>query len=209
MPRLSPETWSRRRRHVLVCAWGCFSRDGFHATSMDQVIEATGMSSSAVYRYFRSKDELIDATVEEAFADAETLFSTLLAEDPPPGPAHVVARLVEIVASRRDDEDYDLSRLAMQAWTESLRRPHLRHLVAEYYRTVEAQFATLARRWCDAGVVPSGSDPDALARVFTTLMPGLVVMENLVEHTAASELVAGLVALGRSAPHAVGPDMSA
>src|ERR1700761_5214614 len=117
MPRLSAETWSRRRRHVLESAWSCFSRDGFHATSMDQVIEASGMSSSAVYRYFRSKDELIDATVAEALAASEALFGSLLDDDPLPGPPAVVERLVEVVQSRTD-QPFDLSRLAMQAWTE-------------------------------------------------------------------------------------------
>ena len=57
MPRLSEQTRAQRRQHILSSAWMCFSRDGFHATSMDQVIAQTGMSSSAVYRYFGSKEE--------------------------------------------------------------------------------------------------------------------------------------------------------
>jgi len=48
MPRLSDTTRAQRRQHILTSAWGCFSRDGFHATSMDDIIAATGMSSSAV-----------------------------------------------------------------------------------------------------------------------------------------------------------------
>ncbi|HEX3781251.1 MAG TPA: TetR family transcriptional regulator, partial [Pseudonocardiaceae bacterium] len=35
-----------RRRQILTCAWTCFSRNGFHATSMDDIIAATGMSAS-------------------------------------------------------------------------------------------------------------------------------------------------------------------
>ena len=66
MPRLSEQTRAQRRQHILSSAWTCFSRDGFHATSMDQVIAETGMSSSAVYRYFDSKEELIRASAEEA-----------------------------------------------------------------------------------------------------------------------------------------------
>src|ERR1700753_3360938 len=115
MPRLSAETWSRRRRHVLESAWSCFSRDGFHATSMDQVIEASGMSSSAVYRYFRSKDELIDATVDEALADSEALFGSLLDDDPLPGPPAVVERLVEAVHSP-SGQPLGLSPLAVHTW---------------------------------------------------------------------------------------------
>jgi AcrR family transcriptional regulator len=65
MPRLSDTTRAQRRQHILTSAWRCFSRDGFHVTSMDQVIAETGMSSSAVYRYFRSKEQIIRATAEQ------------------------------------------------------------------------------------------------------------------------------------------------
>jgi hypothetical protein len=50
MPRVSDKTREQRRQHILTSAWRCFSRDGFHATSIEDVIAATGMSSSAVYR---------------------------------------------------------------------------------------------------------------------------------------------------------------
>ncbi|MFF5009788.1 TetR family transcriptional regulator [Streptomyces phaeochromogenes] len=42
---------------MLTSAWSCFSRNGFHAKPMDDVIAATGMYSSAAYRCFRSKDD--------------------------------------------------------------------------------------------------------------------------------------------------------
>jgi hypothetical protein len=41
MPRLSEQTRAQRRQHILSSAWMCFSRDGFHAASMDQVIAET------------------------------------------------------------------------------------------------------------------------------------------------------------------------
>ncbi|WP_018334022.1 TetR/AcrR family transcriptional regulator [Actinomycetospora chiangmaiensis] len=193
MPRLTTETWNRRRRHVLESAWSCFSRDGFHATSMDQVIEASGMSANAVYRYFASKDELIDATVDEALAAAEAVFATLLDDDPLPGPDRLVEQLVATVQARRG-EPYDLSRLAMQAWTEALRRDHLRARVAAYYRAVARHVEDLVRRWIDAGLVAPGTSPGAVARLVITLMPGLVVTENLVEPTVVGDLLAGLTA---------------
>jgi AcrR family transcriptional regulator len=41
---------------------------------MDDVIAATGMPSSAIYRFFRSKDDLIDAVADEALALIRDLF---------------------------------------------------------------------------------------------------------------------------------------
>ncbi|MFI9272008.1 TetR/AcrR family transcriptional regulator [Kitasatospora sp. NPDC052896] len=201
MPRISEETRTRRRRHVLTSAWSCFSRDGFHATSMDKIIEAAGMSSSAVYRYFRSKDELIDATVDEALALTEEMFARLLAADPVPSPARTLELLTDTVHSRGENADYDLSRLAMQAWTEALRRPHLRERTARYYRTAREHFGELARHWQQAGHIAPDADPEAVAALLTTLMPGIIVGEHLVDGTSGTQLLDGISAFTAPRTH--------
>ncbi len=81
MPRLSEKTRAQRRQHILTSAWTCFSRGGFHTTSMDQVIAATGMSARAVYRYFGSKEEIIHASAEEGVTRVRDIFSGLLDRD--------------------------------------------------------------------------------------------------------------------------------
>ena len=125
MPRLSDTTRAQRRQHILTSAWRCFSRDGFHATSMDDIIAATGMSSSAVYRYFRSKDELIQATADEGLAKVRQIFIELLACESCPTPAQTLALLVGELESRVENSEYDLSRIALQTWAEALRNPTL------------------------------------------------------------------------------------
>jgi len=59
------------------------------------VIAATGMSSSAVYRYFRSKDELIAAAADEALVLVRDLFGKLLEQRPAPSPAEVITAMVD------------------------------------------------------------------------------------------------------------------
>ncbi|WP_405164435.1 TetR/AcrR family transcriptional regulator [Nocardia sp. NBC_01499] len=195
MPRISEELWAQRRRHVLTSAWSCFSRNGFHATSMDQIVTASGLSTSAVYRYFPSKDELIDATADEALALIGGLFEELLATQPTPSPDQTVTALVAALHRRGEHEDYDLSQLAMQAWTEALRRPHLHELVRDYYRSTHANFAELARRWRADGHIAATADTAAIATLLTTLMPGLIVVEHLGDGISAQQLIAGITGL--------------
>ncbi|WP_369028857.1 TetR/AcrR family transcriptional regulator, partial [Nocardia farcinica] len=61
MPRVSEEHLERRRQQILVAAQRCFSRKGFYNTSMQDVFAESGLSAGAVYRYFKSKDELVAA----------------------------------------------------------------------------------------------------------------------------------------------------
>jgi len=54
-----------QRRRILDAAIACFAREGFHGTSMQKICAEAGMSPGALYRYFRSKEELIGAIVAD------------------------------------------------------------------------------------------------------------------------------------------------
>ncbi len=47
------------RDEVTRCAWDLFAKQGFEATTVDQVAEAAGMSRRTFFRYFAGKDELL------------------------------------------------------------------------------------------------------------------------------------------------------
>ncbi|GAA3751944.1 TetR/AcrR family transcriptional regulator [Streptomyces tremellae] len=196
MPRLSDDTRARRRRHILVSAWRCFSENGFHATSMDEVIAATGMSSSAVYRYFRSKDELIDATAEEGITRVRDIFERLLAATPTPTPAQTLETLVGALHDRAGNPEYDLSKLAVQTWAEALRDPALHRRTRDLYAATSSRITELATRWQAAGHLPPDSDPEAAAATVFTLMHGLIICHHLAADIPAGQLAHGLSAFG-------------
>jgi AcrR family transcriptional regulator len=208
MPRLSDTTRAQRRQHILTSAWRCFSRDGFHATSMDDVISATGMSSSAVYRYFRSKEQIIRASAEEGVANVRQIFVDLLDCDPCPDPAETLTFLVAELHRRTDNPDYDMTRLALQTWAEALRDPVLHHRVRQLYVDAVEHAAELAQRWCDIGYLPPGADTKAVAATLFSIMQGLVMMHHVVDDVPAHALRTGVALLGaatRTPPPALIP----
>jgi AcrR family transcriptional regulator len=196
MPRLSDKTREQRRQHILTSAWRCFSRDGFHATSIEDVIAATGMSSSAVYRYFRSKEEIIRASAEIGVARVRDIYVALLERDPCPTPAATLALLVDELHARTDNPDYDMTRVALQTWAEALRDPVLHEHARASYREAQADIVELAARWRDAGYIPADADTNAVAATLFSLMHGLIVMHHLVDDVGADTLLRGLSPLG-------------
>ena len=189
MPSITERRRAERRRQILTDAWTCFSRNGFHATSMDDIIAATGMSSSGVYRYFSGKDELIDAAGEESMAIFRALFDRLRATEPVPDIATTIAAIVEPVDT---DTEYDLSRVAIQAWSEALRQPQLRERAGEFYREMRSQLAALARRWQHAGLLAPQASPEAVAMVLATFMPGMLVARHAADRVSTEQVLAGL-----------------
>jgi AcrR family transcriptional regulator len=196
MPRLSDTTRAKRRQHVLTSAWRCFSRDGFHATSMDDIIAATAMSSSAVYRYFRSKEEIIRASAEEGVVRVGEIFVALLDRDPCPDPAETLTLLVAELRHRTDDPDYDMTRLALQTWAEALRDPVLHNRVRQLYLDTLDRIGELAQRWCDNGYLPPDADVQAVAAALLSIMFGMIVMHHVVDDVPADALRAGVALLG-------------
>jgi AcrR family transcriptional regulator len=196
VPKISEKTRESRRQHILSSAWKCFSSNGFHATSMDDVIAASGMSSTTVYRYFRSKDDLIGVTADEGLARVRDIFVGILERRPCPPPVETLTLLVSEVEVRISNPDFDMTRIAMQTWSESLRDPDLhKRAQAQYLETLD-RITELAEQWRADGHLSSDADPGSIALTLFSLMHGLIVMQHLVQGVVAETLHRGLASLG-------------
>lgn len=52
--------------YIAEVAAGLFYRDGIHAVGVDRIAEVAGLTKRTLYRHFRSKDELIAASLRRA-----------------------------------------------------------------------------------------------------------------------------------------------
>lgn len=55
-----------RRAEILAAAQKVFASKGYDATRMEEIAKAARLAKGTLYRYFRSKDAVYTATVEEA-----------------------------------------------------------------------------------------------------------------------------------------------
>lgn len=68
-----------RRASILREAAGLFADKGFHGVSVDDIASAVGVSPAALYRYFRSKEALYEAVLDELACTREDYIETVLA----------------------------------------------------------------------------------------------------------------------------------
>jgi TetR/AcrR family transcriptional regulator, transcriptional repressor of aconitase len=66
MPKLSQTDLDARRRQIREAANRCFARKGVQATTMREIFAEAGLSAGAVYNYFKTKEELIEAGIIES-----------------------------------------------------------------------------------------------------------------------------------------------
>ena len=58
------ESTVNKRNDIIKAAYEIFYKDGFHNSGVDKILADTGISKRTLYKYFRSKEELIIAVVE-------------------------------------------------------------------------------------------------------------------------------------------------
>lgn len=182
MPRITPERRAAKRAEIVAAARRCFSRDGFHQTSMPDIAAEAGVSAGAPYRYFASKEEIILAIAGDAFRLIFEPVERLAAGSAAPTLPDLVAACVETIsvesvtdAAGRPVPVDELLRCAVQAWSELLRNEAVLSPAAAGFETVRRTIADALRRGQAAGGVPVTLDPGYGARVVMALLHGLVL----------------------------------
>ena len=66
------------RQRILHAAGAEFRAKGFAGAGVQAVMKAAGLTHGGFYAHFRGKDDLIQATVEQAFADARAMWAEQL-----------------------------------------------------------------------------------------------------------------------------------
>ena len=54
-----------RREQIIDVATGLFRQKGYHATSLDDIADAIGFTKPAIYYYFKSKDDILFAIIDD------------------------------------------------------------------------------------------------------------------------------------------------
>ncbi|MGN9819873.1 TetR/AcrR family transcriptional regulator [Streptomyces sp. SD11] len=209
MARVSQEHLDARRRQILDGAARCFARNGFHATSMQDVLKEVNLSAGAVYRYFSGKDELIAAIVTEVLGGVREAFEDAARHTPPPMPDVLVGLVMTQVLGVGGPEKHGLTwegeasfpRLMVQVWTETLRDSELSALLREGFGAVRDAWVKVVEGYQEAGVMRADVPAEHVARTLIAAAQGFAAQQALFG-TAPVEVLQdglrGLMSVGAS-----------
>ena len=155
MPKVSAEHLANRRQQILDAAAGCFARNGFHRTSMQDIVKESGLSAGLIYRYFTGKDDMILAIVDEWHTTRAASLTT--ADDP-------LATYLDLLRAIARPAAAQQRSLSMQAWAESIREPRIRDLARQGVDDQRKAFGDTA--------------PDGLIRVLVAIYQGLLLQAS-------------------------------
>ncbi|GAA2126219.1 TetR/AcrR family transcriptional regulator [Glycomyces algeriensis] len=182
---------------VLRAATRVFLERGFSATSMSDLVAATGMNRAGLYAAFGSKHQLYITALGRYREDTEpelrsiTLRALERKDDERVDAPRVVGDLLDVVARHSKEGGF-----VVRAAVELADDPATMRRVQEAWTELERDLAAILARAVERGEMDPGTNPDRLARTVLVFVQGALVLGHADEddHRLA-EAAIGLVGL--------------
>jgi AcrR family transcriptional regulator len=170
-----------RQRQILDAAATCFGRRGFHVATMQDICAEAGMSPGSVYRYFRSKEELIVALVE---ADGAKHIARIEAVRDQPD----VFAALQVLADQTLEtlNDPELCLLHAEICAETHRNPHVKEIVRTTNAAILDSLAETLRLAQERKAIDTNLDPRLTAELLVAIVDGLGRRQSLYPELDAS-----------------------
>ena len=193
MPKISDQKRESRRQQILDAALACFSKDGFHQTGMADIVRRSGLSQGAVYLYFQSKDDIIEALAVDRHRHEAVLNSAGRQHQ---NPVEGIRALVRVYANwLADPAGEQRRRVGVHGWAEALRSRRVRAAVIEGIDVPRSILAALIERAQYQGLLRSDCRADALARSLIAVFQGFVLQATWGEDIDVAACVAVIDAM--------------
>ena len=172
---IQTEIAEERKRQILEAAEVCFARRGFHGATMPEICAEAKLSPGTVYRYFRSKDDLIEALVEQDRADSLELIAFIgRAGDIPTAIGHAVDEALAAV------DDPAAAAVYLEVGAEAARNPRVAAIVRRHDESVTGALADLLHRGQERGEVSPTIEPHLTAGLIFAMIDGVITRKALI-----------------------------
>src|SRR3984885_7800958 len=142
---------AERRQRILEAAERAFVRNGFHATTMQGIADEVAMSAGNLYRYFPSKEAIVEGLCERDQAELAQAFSELMADD-----RHIMEAVHYGLRKHVLDKSQEKARLLIEIWAEAGRNPR----VAAMTRAIDAEVLARLEKLIDAAKASGAAAPE-------------------------------------------------
>jgi len=157
-----------RRERIIEAAERAFVRHGFHAATMQHVAEEADMSAGNLYRYFPSKEAIVEALCARDQEGRAGDFVELLTQN-----ADIVQAITAGLRDHVFSKPPEKARMIVEIWAEAGRNPR----VAEISRAIDVDVLAGIEKLMDAakaaGVASPRLDSRFGAGFFFTFVAGL------------------------------------
>ena len=176
MPRLSAEQRQTHRQRIVDAAWRCVSRTGYCDLRVDDICAEAGVSKGSFYLYFKRKNDVLFALLEEDAAEIEErVRSVALANRPGIDRLRLFAQTM-----LADHNDQGRMQVRADLWAEMFCEKDVRTRFVEHLDQRRRLLSDAIKEGIETGEFDGGVPAETLARILLAIVDGLML------HAAAS-----------------------
>jgi len=172
-PKVTEAHAAARREQILLAAMQCFANKGFHKTTVQDICKSAQLSPGAVYSYFESKDEIIEALGKMGEQMNDNTFDTAVEQEYASPQATVNGALSLFLSQYRDPMFQTAARMDAMLLAESLSNEQLSTILQRNYKGVMERIREMVTQMQAAGAMDPELAPTAVAQVLFSLVQGL------------------------------------
>jgi TetR/AcrR family transcriptional regulator, transcriptional repressor for nem operon len=175
----------RTRQRILDIAYDSIVHKGFAATSIEELVEAAGITKSGFFYHFKDKNDLARQALERFIADDNELLDTLtararaLCDDP----LQSFLLFLNLYAEAMDgmEELHPGCLIATVTYQAALFDPVVLRMNRESVLALRRRFSTWLEEIAAVHPPRSQADFDALADMLTTIVEGAIVLSRALD----------------------------
>jgi TetR/AcrR family transcriptional repressor of uid operon len=176
---------TERHIRILDAAERVFARAGFHAATMQDVAAEAGMSPGNLYRYFSSKDAIIEGMTERDRSLIAEDFGKLCPQN-----GSLLDQLEALGRKHLVEQPREKAVIAVQIWAEAARNPGMARMCADIEGTVIEGLAAAIREAKENGELPPRLDEGRFLMAVSMMADGFFcrrAMDPNFDVTAAAD----------------------
>jgi AcrR family transcriptional regulator len=165
-----------RKQQILNAAADFFLKSGFHKATMADICSSANMSPGSVYRYFKSKDEIIEALYIQKWDSSRKNLKFFLERKE--SSLNFADELVkDLLSGLTMEKPFDP--LFMEMRTETMHNPRLGEIERNGFLALESELAQAFFTAQKRGKISPSIEPEKSAKFFITILQGLVMNLSL------------------------------
>lgn len=160
------------RQRLIESALQRFYREGFRNVGIDQILRDVGISKTAFYKHFESKEDLMLAALEQQNQWLQETFRNMIHERGGPTPKGQLFAVLDVVEMIIESDDYQGCIFVNVAMEFPLPHDPAHKLAAENKNAIEEIIRNLSE-------AAGADDPDQLAQELCLIVEGAYITRQI------------------------------
>lgn len=179
MPSLSEIRYQEQKAHILLAARTVFARNGFHRSSIRDIMEEAKVSNGAIFTYFKTKDDIIIEIIDQNLGVFCQRIDEIIQSSEKLCFEEVLVALLELVRKISLGPGRSMS---MHVWSLSMLEPEVAKHTKRHFEKIIASLERLVKKFRNqTGSTSKANHRKTAKALFSMLIPGYIVQLLLVD----------------------------